>query len=188
MSDTARGQVALELNEALAPATLPDEAAVEAWLRALLAAGINFHPEESFRELVDLKTNAKCFRAGDASRLDQLMDRAYELCDPCEVAVRIISEDSDLPAGAPHSGEQEEINPAQRAGIETSEANIAAKPEVELLSTRVLKHGDEFNGYPEVALIVEFAYRNLTDDSGIPGREVTVFAANGDVLDSQDFG
>jgi hypothetical protein len=89
MSDTARGQVAPDLNEALAPATLPDEAAVEAWLRALLAAGINFHPEESFRELVDLNTGAKCFRAEDANRLDRLMDRAYELCDPCEVAVRV---------------------------------------------------------------------------------------------------
>ena len=89
MSDTARGQVALDLDEALDPATLPDEAAVEAWLRALLAAGINFHPEESFRELVDLKTGAKCFRAEDANRLDRLMDRAYEVCDPCEVAVRV---------------------------------------------------------------------------------------------------
>lgn len=89
MSDTARGQVALDINEALAPATLPDEAAVEAWLRALLAAGINFHPEESFRELVDLRTGAKTFRAEDAKRLDRLMDRAYEVCDPCEVAVRV---------------------------------------------------------------------------------------------------
>lgn len=90
MSGKARGQVALDLNEGLAPATLPDEAAVEAWLRALLAAGINFHPEESFRELVDLKTGASCFSAKDASRLDRLMDRAYEVCDPCEVAVRVL--------------------------------------------------------------------------------------------------
>jgi hypothetical protein len=89
MSGTATGQVAVDLNEELAPAALPDEAAVEAWLRALLAAGINFHPEESFRELVEVKTGARCFRAEDARRLDRLMDRAYELCDPCEVAVRV---------------------------------------------------------------------------------------------------
>jgi hypothetical protein len=89
MSGKATGQVAVELNEELAPAALPDEAAVEAWLRALLAAGINFHPEESFRELVDVKTGARCFRVEDARRLDRLMDRVYELCDPCEVAVRV---------------------------------------------------------------------------------------------------
>ena len=90
MSGKARGQVAISLDRELAPATLADEAAVEAWLRALLAAGINFHPEESFRELVDLKTGAKCFSAEDAIRLDRLMERAYELCDPCEVAVRVL--------------------------------------------------------------------------------------------------
>lgn len=89
MSGMATGQVAVDLNEELAPAALPDEAAVEAWLRALLAAGINFHPEESFRELVDVRTGARCFRVEDARRLDRLMDRAYELCDPCEVAVRV---------------------------------------------------------------------------------------------------
>jgi hypothetical protein len=89
MSGKASGQVALNLNEELAPAALPDEAAVEAWLRALLVAGINFHPEESFRELVDVRTGARCFSAEDARRLDRLMDRAYELCDPCEIAVRV---------------------------------------------------------------------------------------------------
>lgn len=90
MSGKARGQVAISLDGELAPATLADEAAVEAWLWALLAAGINFHPEESFRELVDFKTGAKCLSAEDASRLDRLMARAYELCDPCEVAVRVL--------------------------------------------------------------------------------------------------
>jgi hypothetical protein len=90
MSGKATGQVAVSLNEELAPAALPDEAAVEAWLRALIAAGINFHPEESFRELVNFKTGARCFSAEDAKRLDRLMDRAYELCDPCELAVRVL--------------------------------------------------------------------------------------------------
>lgn len=90
MSGKARGPVAISLDEELAPAALRDEAAVEAWLRALLAAGINFHPEESFRELVEVETGARCFSAEDARRLDRLMDRAYELCDPCEVAVRVL--------------------------------------------------------------------------------------------------
>lgn len=39
------------------------------------------------------------------------------------------------------------------------------------------------------ALIVEFTYREAGDDDrDRPGREVTVFAADGDVLDLHDFG
>jgi hypothetical protein len=81
-----------------------------------------------------------------------------------------------------------EITEGQMAGIEKSKASIAANPEADLLGTRVLESGDEFGDFPEDALIVEFSYRDLVNDTGIPGREVTVFAANGEVLDSQDFG
>jgi hypothetical protein len=80
----------LTIDQRTAPASLRDLAAVEDWLRALLDAGINFHPEESFGELVFVGTGDKCFRPVDANRLDRLMERAYELCDPCEVSVRII--------------------------------------------------------------------------------------------------
>lgn len=110
MSGKARGQVAINLDRDLVPASLADEAAVEVWLRALLAAGINFHPEESFRELVDLKTGANCFSAEDASRLDQLMDRAYELCDPCEVAVRVFE-------AAERCGQSDGGQPRERSGV-----------------------------------------------------------------------
>lgn len=81
-----------------------------------------------------------------------------------------------------------EITPEQGAGIEQSIANIAANPEADLLGARILENGDEFGDFPEGALIVEFTYRDLVNDTGIPGREVTVFAADGKVLDSQDFG
>lgn len=57
-----------------------------------------------------------------------------------------------------------------------------------MLGTRVLENGDEFGGFPEDTLIVEFTYRDLVNDTGIPGREVTIFGADGEVLDSQDFG
>jgi hypothetical protein len=77
----------------------------------------------------------------------------------------------------------------QRIGIGESKGNYAANHEVELIGLRVLKDGDEFGGFPEGALIVEFTYREAGhDDRDRPGREVTVFAADGDVLDSQDFG
>lgn len=110
MSGKATGQVAINLNEELAPAALPDEAAVEAWLQALIAAGINFHPEESFGELVFFGTGAPCFSAEDARRLDRLMDRAYELCDPCEVAVRVFK-------AAERCGQSDGGQPRERSGV-----------------------------------------------------------------------
>jgi hypothetical protein len=77
----------------------------------------------------------------------------------------------------------------QRVGIAESKGNYAASDEVELIGLRVLKDGDEFGGFPDGALIVEFTYRGAGDDDrDRPGREVAVFAADGDVLDSQDFG
>jgi len=79
----------MKVDGPLAPSSLPDEAAVEAWLQALLDAGINFHPEESFGEMVYVGTGAACFSAEDAERLDRLMAMAYEVCDPCEVGVRL---------------------------------------------------------------------------------------------------
>jgi len=71
-----------------------------------------------------------------------------------------------------------------------SKQKFAANPEVELIGLRVLKNGDEFDGFPDDALIVEFAYSYAKDDdpSGRPGREVSVFGADGRVLASQDFG
>lgn len=78
-----------KIDERTAPASLSDVSAVEEWFRALLDAGINFHPEESFGEMVFFETGDKLFRPEDAARLDRMMERAYELCDPCEIAVRV---------------------------------------------------------------------------------------------------
>ena len=80
----------IDLDPQIAPARLDDEKDVEEWFRALHAKGINFHPEESFRELVQLKTGVKLFRTEDADRLDDLMDRAADLCEPSEVALRVL--------------------------------------------------------------------------------------------------
>lgn len=77
----------------------------------------------------------------------------------------------------------------QRAGIAESKENYAANSEVESIGLRVLENGDEFDGFPDRSLIVEFTYRGDGDDpAGRPGREVTVFGADGKILDSQDFG
>lgn len=79
----------IDLNDRIAPAELKDEEAVEAWMTALVEAGVNFHPEETFRELFDVKTGVRTFRPEDADRLDELMDRAAAICEPAEVAIRV---------------------------------------------------------------------------------------------------
>jgi hypothetical protein len=86
-----------KLDEKIAPVGLPAEAAVVEWFRALLARGINFHPEESFAELVNGETGGPLFSAEDAERLDALMGLAYEVCEPCAVALRLVrGTDADL--------------------------------------------------------------------------------------------
>lgn len=82
----------MKLDEKIAPIDLSTETAVAEWFRALRARGINFHPEESFAELVNGETGRPLFSAEDAERLDALMGVAYEVCDPCGVALRLIQE------------------------------------------------------------------------------------------------
>ncbi len=78
----------IELDDGLAPQELPDEAAVESWFRELISRGINFHPEETFAEIVD-GSGARTFLPEDAERLDVLMRKASRVCDPTTVAMRL---------------------------------------------------------------------------------------------------
>ena len=86
----------IELDDQLAPASLTDEEAVEGWFRALHSRGIGFHPEETFAEIVDLKTGSRMFRPQDAARLDSLMDQANAVCEPCSVALRVVMPGSEV--------------------------------------------------------------------------------------------
>jgi hypothetical protein len=88
----------MKLDERIAPIDLSSETTVAEWFRALLARGINFHPEESFAELVNGDTGRPLFSAEDAERLDALMGLAYEVCDPCGVALRLVREPDSDPA------------------------------------------------------------------------------------------
>lgn len=90
----------MKLDERIAPIDLSTETAVAEWFRALLTRGINFHPEESFAELVNGETGRPLFSAEDAERLDALMGIAYEVCDPCGVALRLVREPESDPAQA----------------------------------------------------------------------------------------
>jgi len=85
-------------DERIAPIDLSTETAVAEWFRALRARGVNFHPEESFAGLVNGESGRPLFSAEDAERLDALMGLAYEVCDPCGVALRLIREPDGDPA------------------------------------------------------------------------------------------
>ncbi len=90
----------MKLDAKIAPIDLSTETAVAEWFRALRARGINFHPEESFAELANGETGRPLFSAEDAERLDALMGIAYEVCDPCGVALRLVREPESDPAQA----------------------------------------------------------------------------------------
>jgi hypothetical protein len=123
--------------------------------------------------------NALCWSADDA---------AHYPGSPTERIAAAIYADVELIDGFDEAAAFD-CTDEQRAGIGESKGNFAANNEVELIGLRVLQDGDEFGGFPDGALIVEFSYREAgNDDRDRPGREVTVFAADGDVLDSQDFG
>lgn len=50
---------------------------VEAFFRALVDAGYNFHPEESFFGMVDCNDGTRSFSDADAARLDACMEQCY---------------------------------------------------------------------------------------------------------------
>jgi hypothetical protein len=86
----------VELDDQLAPASLPDERAVEAWFLTLCSREIGVHLETTFAEIVDPKSRSRMFRPEDAARLDALMDQARSVCDPCSVVLRVVM--TGLPA------------------------------------------------------------------------------------------
>jgi len=98
--------------------------------------------------------------------------------------------------GGTTDGREEAVRPLpvpnarQTEAIGVTAALFGADPEVEFLTWRVvdpagfLREGQEAEG-----LHVEFLYRVQDDHPECrPGREVTVFAEDGTVLTSQDFG
>lgn len=123
--------------------------------------------------------NAICWSYNDAAHLPGL---------PIEQIAAVFSADVKMIDGFDGTAVFD-CTDEQRAGISESKANYAASDEDELIGLRVLKDRDEFDPFPDGALIVEFTYRDAGDDDrDRPGREVTVFGVDGDVLDSQDFG
>lgn len=111
----------MELDDQIAPEDVPTEGAVEAWLRALRAGGIEIHPEETFAELINMSNGKFTFRSADAERLDRLMERAYEVCDPCAVALRIVMQSESAPARPSEAGLQPEVRVTEQGDRINSE-------------------------------------------------------------------
>lgn len=84
-------------------------------------------------------------------------------------------------------------NAEQEKAIAETVATFGSNPDVELLSWEVIDP-DEFlaEGEEPEGLYVEFSYHDPRESFDpivlFPGREVTVFAADGAVITSQDFG
>lgn len=81
----------------------------------------------------------------------------------------------------------------QQVAIHRAIANYEASAEVELLGWQVIDPAEFLaEGERPEGLHVEFRYRGAEEEPALsmlaPGREVAVFAADGSVLDSQDFG
>jgi hypothetical protein len=66
--------------------------------------------------LVNGESGRPLFSAEDAERLDALMGLAYEVCDPCGVALRLIQEPDGDPARANADGPRPEFRESEYGG------------------------------------------------------------------------
>lgn len=128
---TATDPPSMKLDEQIAPIALTTETAVAEWFRALRARGINFHPEESFAGLVNGETGAPLFTAEDAERLDALMGLAYDVCDPCGVALRLVLESDG--GGASCTADETAITPRRRTSAAVRESEYGSRINITLI-------------------------------------------------------
>jgi hypothetical protein len=55
---------------------------VRLFFDALNRASIAFHPDDNFTNYIDLETKEPCFSEKEALRLDELMNKCFEICEP----------------------------------------------------------------------------------------------------------
>lgn len=69
---------------------LNDQDDVLRWFVALTDAGLNFHPEDRFSNMIDYRTGEASMSEEDAEAMDAKMDEAYAVVgdgDVCEIAL-----------------------------------------------------------------------------------------------------
>ena len=55
---------------------------VRLFFNALNRESLAFHPDDTFTNYINLETEEPCFSEKEALRLDGLMDKCFEICEP----------------------------------------------------------------------------------------------------------
>lgn len=126
-----------------------------------------------------------------AASVDELIERAQR--DPIRADAVIVVEAQGWRPAAAWQRDRDfrdlDVTKEQRRAIRAAIENFAASDEAELFGVKVIDPAEFLDeGAEAKGTYVELRYRRPGDDSGIPGREVHVYAADGKVLDCQDFG
>lgn len=70
---------------------LANVADVKEFFGWLLDEGINFHPEDSFSNYINVKTKGPSFSKEVADELDGLMDQAWKICENYDIDICALS-------------------------------------------------------------------------------------------------
>jgi hypothetical protein len=83
---------------------------VRRWFRAMRAHGVNFHPEDSFADMVD-NAGVASFTSEEATNMDDAMAKAYDVAgDPCAIALEVL-----------HAGDDDRVSALADASDEAGE-------------------------------------------------------------------
>lgn len=69
---------------------------VKAYFNDLLEESLNFHPDEDFTNYINGETKAPTYTAEEASLRNDLMDRAFEVCDSAGVSIYELAQELSL--------------------------------------------------------------------------------------------
>jgi hypothetical protein len=66
--------------------TIRDRSTAERFIEwCVREIGLGFHPDTPFADYVTIASGTAVFSSDEAVRLDTLLDRAFEFCDPYEI-------------------------------------------------------------------------------------------------------
>lgn len=86
--------------------------------------GIGFHPDTRGAEYMDARTDLPCFTPERAARFDRRMAEAFTVCDPYDIAVRLM-----VPGGAFRGVVEDTL---RTLDVAYAAAEHAEEPEIDL--------------------------------------------------------
>jgi hypothetical protein len=69
---------------------------VKAFFNNLFEESLNFHPDEDFANYINGETKAATYTAAEADLRNDLMDRAFEVCDSAGVSIYDLAQELSL--------------------------------------------------------------------------------------------